>query len=295
AATEPELEITTDPGVAREPKADAGAGSPDNQRGVEALFARLRAERTTAFVEEVADPPGTDSGIGPEPDTNGTSSAGETPSPEGPDDEDVLQARDVEVGDVERSLAKALKRALADEQNEVLDILRRSRGGVPLVDLLPSPSDHTARYLAVAGPDLRTAAGRGLASDAEPPSIDDLAVSLAATLADDVRARLQRALEAADGDEGPLVEGISAAYREWKTTRVEPLARHHVAAAHSRGRFAACEGRLRWVVDGEEGPCPDCDDNALAGSIDKNQPFPTGQLHPPAHVGCRCTVAGDPA
>ena len=147
----------------------------------------------------------------------------------------------------------------------------------------------------MAGPDLRTAAARGLASDAEPPSIDDLAVSLAATLADDVRARLQRALEAADGDEGPLVEGISAAYREWKTTRVEPLARHHVAAAHSRGRFAACEGRLRWVVDGEEGPCPDCDDNALAGSIDKNQPFPTGQLHPPAHVGCRCTVAGDPA
>ncbi len=291
AAAEPETEPELNAAVASEE--EGHAQPPSSLGGVEGLFARLRAERATSSHGDGADPTGAGGPVGSDPVTNGTAPALSAAAADGSDDEDVLQARDSEVSDVERSLAKALKRALADEQNEVLDILRRGRGGVPLVDLLPSPSDHTARYLAVAGPALQTGARRGAGTDGDSPSIDDLAVGLAATVADDLRSRLQRALEAADGDEGPLVEGISAAYREWKTARAEPLARHHVAAAHARGRFAACEGRLRWVVDGEEGPCPDCDDNALAGAIDKGQPFPTGQQHPPAHIGCRCTVVGE--
>ncbi len=295
---EPEPEPEPEPEVRVRPEATAGTTPsfrPTSETGVEALFARLRAERAVGSNGATAPPSENTSPVAPDPVTNAPEPAAPAEADATDDeDEDVLQARDGEVADIERSLAKALKRALADEQNEVLDILRRSRGVVPLVDLLPSPSDHTARYLAVAGPELRTGARRGVAIGGEPPSIDDLAVSLAATVAEDLRSRLQRALEAADGDEGPMVEGISAAYREWKTARIEPLARHHVSAAHSRGRFAASTGRLRWVVDGEEGPCPDCDDNALAGGIEKGQPFPTGQQHPPAHVGCRCTIVGDP-
>ena len=42
------------------------------------------------------------------------------------------------------------------------------------------------------------------------------------------------------------------------------------------------------VVDDGGVPCPDCDDNSLAGSVPKGEPFPTGDLHPPAHPGCRC-------
>ena len=291
AEVEPEREPVAE--VEPEPEPDP---EPQGQRGVEELFARLRAERAVASTPDVVEveqalPPTASHAVG-----NGTAPAVEESAGNAPDDEEVLQARDAEIEDVERSLVKALKRGLADEQNEVLDILRRrsSSGSVSLADLLPSASDHTARYLAIASPGLRAGAGRGVTTDGPPPSIDDLAVSLAAAVADDLRARLQRALEVADGDEGPLIEGISAAYREWKTTRVEPLARHHAAAAHARGRFDSCEGRLRWVVDAEEGPCPDCDDNALAGAIDKGQPFPTGQAYPPAHVGCRCTVVGQP-
>ncbi|HEV3400878.1 MAG TPA: hypothetical protein VG078_03570, partial [Acidimicrobiales bacterium] len=85
--------------------------------------------------------------------------------------------------------------------------------------------------------------------------------------------------------------------RQWKVDQVEAAARHHVVSAFSRGVFAATpEGAsLRWVVD-DDGPCPDCDDNALAGGVPKGQPFPTGQTHPPAHVGCRCVlVVADPA
>ncbi len=271
------------------------------QRDVEGLFARLRAERAAAVAQaeavlaEAPATPGTRDAVA---STNGT--APEPPGPVDPPppppsstsgDEDVLQVRDAELEAVERSLAKALKRALVDEQNEVLDVLRRRGGGVPLVELLPAPSDHTARYLAVVGPELRAGAAQGAGAGHEPPAVDDLAVGLAAEVADDLRARLQRALEGAEGDVAPLVEGISSAYREWKTTRAEPLARHHACAAHSRGRFSAAPpAKLRWVVDAEEGPCPDCDDNALAGAIARGDVFPTGQQHPPAHLGCRCTI-----
>jgi hypothetical protein len=88
---------------------------------------------------------------------------------------------------------------------------------------------------------------------------------------------------------------VSACYREWKTQRLDALARAAAAAAFGRGAFAAVPAGvpLRWVVDDDGGPCPDCDDNALAGALPRGEAFPTGQLHPPAHPGCRCVLVGD--
>ena len=94
-----------------------------------------------------------------------------------------------------------------------------------------------------------------------------------------------------DGDGLELAERVSSVYRQWRAQDLEPLARHHAVTAFGLGAFAAYpEGtNLRWLVD-DDGPCPDCDDNALAGAVPKGQPFPTGQLHPPAHPGCRCIL-----
>ena len=63
------------------------------------------------------------------------------------------------------------------------------------------------------------------------------------------------------------------------------------AAAYAFGAFSAAPvEELVWVVDRAEGGCPDCDDNALAGPTPRGSAFPTGQVHPPAHAGCRCLV-----
>jgi hypothetical protein len=43
-------------------------------------------------------------------------------------------------------------------------------------------------------------------------------------------------------------------------------------------------------VDRTGEPCPDADDNALAGPVAKGTPFPTGDRCSPAHPGCRCLV-----
>ena len=96
----------------------------------------------------------------------------------------------------------------------------------------------------------------------------------------------------AGDDQGVLVEALGSAYREWKTERIERVSGDVLAAAFSRGTWNEVpEGTpLRWIVEDTGGPCPDCDDDALAGSLPKGEAFPTGQHYPPAHTGCRCLL-----
>ncbi len=91
-------------------------------------------------------------------------------------------------------------------------------------------------------------------------------------------------------DEQEISDRIRSCYREWKTQRIAETAAHYVLVAFNRGVAEAAEtgSSARWVVDDGGVPCPDCDDNALAGAVPKSEPFPTGDLHPPAHPGCRC-------
>ena len=68
-----------------------------------------------------------------------------------------------------------------------------------------------------------------------------------------------------------LVEAVGSAYREWKSERIERIAGDVLAAAFSRGTWhqVPMGGPLRWVVQDTGGPCPDCDDDVLAGSLPK--------------------------
>jgi hypothetical protein len=273
-----------DPGAAESPAppADAAQARPSAPAPA-ALAARAAAETPTA-------------------------AAAETPGEVA--DESALFRRDELLDPLDADLTRQLKRVLQDEQNEVLDRLRRHRRPKPDT-VLPDAKPQIERYQAVAHPVLAEAARRGVQSvaglaDAREPSpaaVERWAAELAGELVAPLRERLERALRddaGADTDEGadaeagsaqPLADRVSASYRQWKIDQVEPAARHHVVAAFSRGVFAATpEGAtLRWVVD-DDGPCPDCDDNVLAGALPKAQAFPTGQAHPPAHVGCRCML-----
>lgn len=202
----------------------------------------------------------------------------------------AFDERDGQVEPHERTLARALKRVLADEQNQLLDELRRAKG-VPGIDvLLPPAEEHAGRYARVAVEVLAAAASSGGAA-LPAAEVEVLAGAMGGDLVAGLRPRLARAVEDGGGDEAAAASGVSAAYREWKTTRIEPLARHHVLSAWAAGSFASlAEVELQWVVDPEVGCSPDCADNVLAGPTAKGEVFPTGQLHPPAHPGCRCLV-----
>jgi DivIVA domain-containing protein len=281
-------------------RADAAAGDPpaaatpepddrsEGDAGVDELFARIRARREESLADAeavlaAAVPAVHD--VDEEPPRVGNAGS-----------EEVFEGRDRLVEPIERALVKRLKRSLADEQNGVLDALRRAMGAPDVADLLPEREEHVARHAAVAVPALREAAEAAVEGAGPVADVSDLAEGLARRIADDVRDRLRQAVEAAPDDAEALVESISASYREWKTARVAPLATQHVVEAYGRARFAAApDGPLRWLVDGSGGCGPDCEDNALAGGTPKGEPFPTGHLHPPAHPSCRCLLVRDDA
>jgi DivIVA domain-containing protein len=209
-------------------------------------------------------------------------------------DEAMLRLRDDSLETVEHDLSRRLKRVLADEQNEVLDTLRRVKPA-SLDELLPGgPDVHVARYADAAVEGLSTAAVWGAASvDGEPSgSYEALAGELGRTVVEPLRERIARSFTESGGDVDDVTGRLRALYREWKSHHLTAAAQHFAVAAYARGAYEAVpDGTpVRWLVDRSGDPCPDADDNALADSVCKGQVFPTGDRCPPAHPGCRCMV-----
>jgi hypothetical protein len=124
-----------------------------------------------------------------------------------------------------------------------------------------------------------------------------IAERLAGSIVGPVRRRVGEVLESVGGDRGAdTVDRINSVYREARA-RVERAVGDAVTEAVAAGFTAvlAPGTTVRWVAEDVDGPCPDCDDNALAGAVPLGSPFPTGQPAPPAHPGCRCVLARSPA
>jgi len=233
----------------------------------------------------------------------------------GQGDGELSAWRDEVTGAIYADLARRLKRALQDDQNELLDRLRS--GGRPVVagTLLSPLDDSEQRYAALATPFLTRAAVEGAelaarlggtdVGDESPPDPLDgrpelgaLASSLAGEVLSPLRRRLADLLaELGDDELDAVADAIGSVFREAKARRIESAARDQVGAAFAFGTWAAVSpgARVRWVA-AEDDRCADCEDNTLAGDVGAGEVFPTGQLHPPAHSGCRCLLvpAGPP-
>ncbi len=289
---------------------EAGARPADD------VFARLRAQNDAGDGEASGAPDGV--GTSDEPADGDAVTADPTPDPiaapeEGTsadlpdstaDEADVgepaaggadigpFAARAAVVGPIEKELGRRLKRALADEQNEVLDLLRRAKPkGVD--DLLPAPDLHAARWADPAVATLGEAAAAGASgSGGTAGSVADLADELARELTAPLRERIDRSFSASDGNLEDIADRVRALYREWKGQRLSEAAQHYAAAAYARGVFDAIDAgaTVQWTLDPSVGACPDCDDNVLAGAVTKGDDFPTGSPCAPAHPGCHCLV-----
>ena len=279
---------------------DGDAGATEGTAGIDAATANADVD-DAAYADDDADITA---------DDNAADSADDDAEQPVTDlDESLLQRRESAVVDLEVTLTRRLKRALQDEQNDLLDRLRSLRGKVSVDRLLPESEPQIDRYAASAQPLLEEAAAAGVAFAAEtldrsegvsnPPEVDDLAREAGETIVEALRRRLEEVCDASpalgsgdDEDRAVVMSSVGSAYREWKSQRIERIAGDALAAAFSRGTWHATpDGTLlRWVVEDIDGPCPDCDDDALAGGLRKGEPFPTGQLHPPAHTGCRCLL-----
>lgn len=319
------------------PSAISDEDESTRKRAVEELFARLRAEREASDEQDAGDPSPTQvdtfgddevegvrvlgrlspedggaktvQGAPSDPAAQAAQSADVEDDPEaegsGPARDPILLRRDELLGPVAADLARKLKRALQDDQNDILDRLRSK--GAWSDDVLPPEEEHTQRYVEAGMSQLGEAAsaggefarGGGVADavardeDHVRAGVQTAASELATSIVVPLRRRLSDGGLRLSDDEAALTDHVGSAFREWKGARVERLAGDQAIAAFSVGTLAATadNGFVRWVVDDDGVECPDCDDNALAGEIGVGEKFPTGHAHPPAHPGCRCIVA----
>jgi hypothetical protein len=214
----------------------------------------------------------------------------------------ILERRDRRLVPVEKSAARLVKRHLADDENDKLDLIRRMAAKDTPDSVLGTLDEHRAPWLEPLKKTARNAAaaGRDFAvevmaeADLEPTDESDVALD---ELVDDVvdsmllpiREKVTELLEGSHDDEA--LDGVRSSYRQWKG-RAGDLSAQLVHSAFNLGVFATVpDGTpVTWVLDDGDGPCPDGADDALAGAVAKGEEFPTGHLHPPAHAGCRCLL-----
>jgi hypothetical protein len=266
--------------------------------GVDDLFARIRESRAenVARAREVLDQPLEANGAVAVAVVEVAQDEAVVPEAADPDSE-RLAARDAAVTDIEALVVRKLKRLLADEQNEVQDLVRRQQGKVDQIDVLGERDHHVGRFVAAVGGELLAAVSAGASfydPAGHPADVDLSAIDerLAHELIDPLRQLVGRGVDEARGDEDELLDRVRSAYREVKSQRVEPAARVVTLSAFNLGVVTSQpEGAwLRWAVDPVAGCSPDCDDNALAGPVVAGEAYPTGAAYPPNHPGCRCLL-----
>jgi hypothetical protein len=214
----------------------------------------------------------------------------------------TFELRDEELAPVIAAMSRKLKRVLADEQNEVLDILR---GKLPVktLDAIVGPkADHSARMLEALEASLKAAALAGAKSLSKAPDKDlqkMVASQMAAinefviaTVVAPLRERLSRSISQAAGDNAELTSLVRLVYREWKNQHVDTQIDNIAQTSFGRGAFAALTPGVKvcWKVDPNGPACADAEDNSLAGFVNAGEAFPTGHTHAPAHAGCRCAL-----
>jgi DivIVA domain-containing protein len=214
----------------------------------------------------------------------------------------TFELRDEELAPVIAAMSRKLKRVLADEQNEVLDILR---GKLPVktLDAIVGPkADHSARMLEALEASLKAAAlaGAKSLSKASDKDLQKMVASqmaainefVIATVVAPLRERLSRSISQAAGDNAELTSLVRLVYREWKNQHVDTQIDNIAQTSFGRGAFAALTPGVKvcWKVDPNGPACADAEDNSLAGFVNAGEAFPTGHTHAPAHAGCRCAL-----
>lgn len=300
--------------LAAEPEEHDESNSSEGGATVHDLFARIRAEGIEDDEATPADEPGVapaaiDLTAGSDDQGGSTAAeaaAGSVAVAEAQVGDRLFDRRDEVLVPIEKGLARALKRLASDEQNEILDRLRRVKRGRPdPAEILPS-ADPTPFVDALA-PEFARAVEAGAefwselagtaavaAGDDETRVRDELERRVQEFLSLH-RAHLERTFAEADeaaADTAELGDRVRASYRDWRSGSLADLAGDLATAGFTLGeRRAAGDGTpWCWKVDHGGLPCADGEDNALAGEVACGEPFPTGDVTPPAHPGCRCIL-----
>ena len=218
----------------------------------------------------------------------------------------IRSRRDAVIAEVTPDLLKRARRMLRDQENLLLDAVRRSRGRYESSRLLPDRAHEGVAWSNLLTPMVNTVYLEGRMAVGKKNRITEMPERLLVEFSESFSAPLRERLVGtirSTVSEGPyesnaeltrvMGAALGARFREWRGSDLEDHTAYVLAAVYTRGCYDAAGSGvcLKWVAD-ETGRCPDADDNALEPTI-KGHAFPTGQKYPPAHPGCRCFVIPD--
>lgn len=218
----------------------------------------------------------------------------------------VFQARDEVLAPIVTVMRRKAKRVLADEQNQILDILRGKKPVKTLDAIVGQKSDHAARHTGALEGAVKNAAlagARSLSGESDKEWAKKIAKQMAtineqiiSSIVAPLRERLSRSISQAAGDNDELASLVRLVYREWKNQHIDTHVDDIAHAAYGRGALAALDPSTRvcWKVDPNGPDCADAEDNSLAGAVRAGDAFPTGHTLAPAHSGCRCALVPHP-
>ncbi|MDH3755243.1 MAG: DivIVA domain-containing protein [Acidimicrobiia bacterium] len=294
-----EVEVEAEPEVAAEAADDAEAEVPaavadqETESAPEvdgnSIFDRLRAEREQAVADAErvlaeqadADEPDTEAeqAHADEPDAGAEVPAAAADQETAPEATALLEARDAALEPLVKASALALKRALADAQNDVLDCHRTGSDAARALQLGQLAS-------AITGPGADAWAA-GAESVGRPGSAADATLERVLEAFDrEVIDDLRQALDAAS-----TVEQIRAACRQVRS-ELGSIADAAMVAAFGAGIADTLpEGcPVRWVADERSEAC-ELASAAAGAEVRLGSEFPNGLPEPPHFGGCRCLVA----
>ncbi len=291
------------------------------KKSVDDLFAKLRATSTSSVASEtlattkgtghkrleVVKSPPVDSTSTKSKSTKADKPAGKQPTPKAvvPKVDESLFVRRAEILDpLIATMTRKVKRVLADEENSILTYLEGKKALVALEKLLPETSIQTQQCVESLTEDIMSAAMGGAKSLSSSMKSDlrkkisnasvmqVLAKSIEENIVLPLRDRIQRCVVQSDGNRDEMSSLVRSAYREWKIQRIDSHIPDLACLAYSRGAYLVLDvgTPVCWMVDPNGPACADAEDNALAGATPLGTEFPTGNLHPTAHAGCRCLV-----
>lgn len=285
--------------------------TPKSASGVDDIFAKLRAGTTADVATKVETP---EPAVQAEPVfteafAKEVIAKEEAPKKKSKPKQAVIAAdparfaeRDEALSGLVVTMARKLKRVLADEQNNVLEHLRGKRSSLEMDAILGTVDEQAVRYAQSIAEDTMAAAGSGAKSvktaGGSSRRVTQKAVashvkdSVTAGLVAGFREDTRIAIGEAEGDREILASLMRDVYRKWKTDLIDQHVDDLACTSYSKGGFLALDpqSRVSWMVDPEAECCSECEDNSLAGAVTKGEEFPTGHAMPPAHPGCRCLV-----
>ncbi|MFM8870747.1 MAG: DivIVA domain-containing protein [Actinomycetota bacterium] len=287
-----------------EPDDDTSPNQQLSKTAVDDIFKRLRASSPASVTKAVEKKKSAESsGVSSEPEPTSAPSVRKPLAVTPVVEPEKFIHRDEVLAPIIETLAKKIKRVLADEQNAILEVLESKKRKIDVDVLIGSEKVHTARHTDALTDTVMKAAmegakttktARGSVKRVTPAAVmSAMGDVLEEHLVSSMRAKLESILSDCDGDREAISEGVRNTYREWKMQRADDVAADIACASFVRGSVESLEPgtKVCWMVDPNGPACPDAEDNSLAGPTMCGEPFPTGHTMPPAHVGCRCIIS----